>query len=413
MTISRRKLEYAWHAFAFVLLVGAFVPLWRQMMLGGIDPGEGDPVQRVFLGIAYLGVGLLVFHPRRALAMACKGWPIWLLVGWALFSTLWSVAPGITFRRSLVATLGALYGLLLVVRYKPEEVLRVLGWSLAIVTVASLIAILLFPDWAVMTGLHEGAWRGVLYHKNALGRTMVLAWIMFQALASIEQKGKTLWWRFLQVIALLLIAGSRSAGAWVLMAFVLVGLALIRVWSHLPGSLRPAAISLAFAFAMPMVTVLPDVLETVLGFLGKDLTLTGRIPLWLLLIPMALQRPLLGYGYGAFWLGESGPSAIVWALTWDAPHAHNGFLDLWLELGLVGAVLGTMVLALPMARSIFSSRRAAKIAENVFLFFVFSFWANAAESVLLQSGLAKALYWLLVSYFVHLSQVIHRSGSQL
>ena len=40
MKLSLRKLEYLWHTFAFVLLSGAFVPLWRQMSLGGIDPGE-------------------------------------------------------------------------------------------------------------------------------------------------------------------------------------------------------------------------------------------------------------------------------------------------------------------------------------------------------------------------------------
>lgn len=405
MKISLRKLEYAWHTFAFILLMGAFVPLWRQMALGGVDPGEGDPVQRFFLAVAYLGVGLLVFHPRRALAVARRGWPVWMLVGWALFSTLWSVTPDITFRRGIAATLGALYGLLLAVRYRPEEVLRMLGWALAIVTLASLIAIVLIPDWAVMSGLHEGAWRGVLFHKNAFGRIMVLAWIVFQAQIGLAKNGRALWWRMLQMIAILLVIGSRSAGALVLLMFAVATIVLLRVWRSLPQLLRPAVGSLAFAFALPGALLLPELLEAALGLLGKDLTLTGRIPLWLLLIPLALERPLLGYGYGAFWLGESGPSATVWALTWDAPHAHNGFLDLWLEIGIVGAIFGALLLIIPLVRIALHVTSGLRLIKFIFLFFIFFLFANMAESVLLVSGLGKAIYWVLISYFVPASQL--------
>lgn len=405
MKISLRKLEYAWHTIAFILLIGAFVPLWRQITTDGIDPGEVDPVHRLFLGGAYLGVGLLAFHPRRAWRAARRGWLVWGLVGWALLSTLWSVAPEVTLRRSLAATLAALYGLLLAVRYRSEEVLRVLGWALAIVTVASLLAVVFFPGWAVMTGKYESAWRGVLFHKNALGRTMVLAGIVFWVLAGAGQKKGALGWRILQVAALLLLLGSRSAAGWVLAILVPLALVLLKFWGCLPRLLRPAAGSFAFVLALPIAATLPDVLETVLGFLGKDLTLTGRIPLWLLLIPLALKRPLLGYGYGAFWLGESGPSATVWAVTWDAPHAHNGYLDLWLEIGLIGVAAGVVLVVLPLLRSaLYAMRLPNSVAKVMFLFFSFFVFANAVESVLLESGLNKAIYWVLVSYFVHISQ---------
>ncbi len=410
MKVALRKLEYAWHAVAFILLTGAFVPLWRQMTLGGVNPAEGDPVQRLFLAASYLGVGLLVFHPRRAMRIARRGWLVWALVGWALLSTIWSVAPEITLRRSLAAALAALYGLLLAVRYRPEEVLRMLGWALVIVTIASLIAVVFFPEWAVMTGIHEGAWRGVLLHKNALGQTMVLAGIMFWAMTAIGQK-RAWGWRMLGLMALVLIWGSRSATSWVLTILVPLAFALLRFWTHIPRSLRPAVGSLVFTLAVPISTVLPDMLEGLLGLLGKNITLTGRIPLWLLLIPLALKRPLLGYGYGAFWLGESGPSATVWALTWDAPHAHNGYLDLWLEIGLIGVIAGVALLVLPLARSApFTMRAPNSGARVIFLFFTFFIIANVVECILLESGLSKAIYWVLVSYFVHISQA-HQAES--
>jgi O-antigen ligase len=48
------------------------------------------------------------------------------------------------------------------------------------------------------------------------------------------------------------------------------------------------------------------------------------------------QRPLLGYGFGAFWDALGPGEAVRAAVGWVTPHAHNGFLDLWLDMGLVG-----------------------------------------------------------------------------
>jgi len=294
MKMSVRKLEYLWHTFAFVLLSGAFVPLWRQMSLGDIDPIEGDPVQRLFLGLAYLGVGLLLFHPRRDTRRARRGWLVWALVVWAMLSALWSTAPEITLRRSLAAALGVLYGLLLAVRYRPEEVLRMLGAALAIVVGASLVAVVAIPEWAVMGPPHEGAWQGVLLHKNALGWTAAFALAVFWVLGRTEPSYRSVLWRGGMLAAGILVIGSRSATGLILALALPAGWWLLRTWTQLPRLLRPAAGSAILAVAIPGLFVMPDILEWTLGLLGKDLTLTGRIPLWLILIPMALARPLLG-----------------------------------------------------------------------------------------------------------------------
>jgi len=401
MKISVRRLEYLWHTFAFVLLSGAFVPLWRQMSLGGIDPIEGDPVQRFFLGLAYLGVGLLLFHPGRAWRVSRCGWLAWALVGWAMLSALWSVAPEITLRRSIAASLGVLYALLLAVRYRPEEVLRMLGAALAVVVAANLMAVVAIPEWGLMMSPpHEGAWRGVLFHKNALGRTAAFALAVFWVLARAERSYRSaIWWGGMLAAGILLI-GSRSLTG-LLMALALpAGWWMLRTWGKLPRLLRPAAGSFLLAVGIPGLFVLPDILERVLALIGRDLTLTGRVPLWLILIPLALERPWLGYGYSAFWLGESGPSAIVWAMTWDAAHAHNGYLDLWLEIGLIGAGSAIALLAFAMIRytaAAFQFKGSPSVQ--------FGFWialltiiGNMSGAVLLESGLGKALYWVLFAY---------------
>jgi len=75
-------------------------------------------------------------------------------------------------------------------------------------------------------------------------------------------------------------------------------------------------------------------------WLNKDITLTGRVPLWENLIPIALQKPFLGHGYGATFNGFFSPVHEVWIQNrWNPSHAHNALLQIWLEIGIFGVLL--------------------------------------------------------------------------
>jgi O-antigen ligase len=58
------------------------------------------------------------------------------------------------------------------------------------------------------------------------------------------------------------------------------------------------------------------------------------------------RRLLFGHGYQAFWTVGSGDAWRIWSeLGWMAPHAHNGFRETLLSLGLVGfTTLGLVIL---------------------------------------------------------------------
>jgi len=398
------KVEFVWHTVAFILLMGAFIPLWRQKILGVVDPVLGDPVQRAFLGVAYLGVVLLILHPRRALATARRGVLLWLLVGWAIISGLWSAFPDVTLRRGVSTLLASLYGLLLVVRYPFRSVLRMLGTALAIVIIASLGAVLLFPEWTVMGPPHPGAWQGVLYHKNALGRTSILALLVFWILAQDRRGPEKVVWLVLELAALVALVGSRSMTAILIALILTASWLLLRGTALLPQLLRPALLSLGLAAAFLALFILPDYLEDILGLVGKDLTLTGRVPLWNSLIPLALERPLLGYGYGAFW-SATGPSAPVMVLFPWALQAHNGYLDLWLEIGLIGVLIASALLLITLVRTgqKVLQARDASIWGFALLFAILLVFYNISEAMLLETDLAKGLYWVFFGYVFFLS----------
>jgi exopolysaccharide production protein ExoQ len=89
---------------------------------------------------------------------------------------------------------------------------------------------------------------------------------------------------------------------------------------------------------------LSEFLVPALEALGKDATLTGRVPLWALVDEQISSHPLFGFGYQAFWTPGNFDAWHIWeAIGWMAPHSHNGFRETLLSLGLVGLLSLSLV----------------------------------------------------------------------
>jgi O-antigen ligase len=147
------------------------------------------------------------------------------------------------------------------------------------------------------------------------------------------------------------------------------------------------------------------------AILGKDPTLTGRTELWSALVGWAQQRPWLGYGYGGFWDPQammSGAVATERGLG-AAVHGHNGLLDLWLDLGLLGVAIylavfvGAVVTALAHSQA---TRKFIDLWPVSFLSFLLLY--NVTEDAILREW---GLWTVLVATVGSLR--LHRSESEL
>ncbi|TPO02591.1 O-antigen ligase [Mesorhizobium sp. B1-1-5] len=89
-------------------------------------------------------------------------------------------------------------------------------------------------------------------------------------------------------------------------------------------------------------------LDVVLGIFGKDSTLTGRTYLWQQGWEAAQQRPLLGYGYAAYWVQGFADPERLWAefyiSTRSGFHFHNTYVETLVEIGFVGVTLLALVI---------------------------------------------------------------------
>jgi O-antigen ligase len=81
-------------------------------------------------------------------------------------------------------------------------------------------------------------------------------------------------------------------------------------------------------------------LSPITALTGKDQTFSGRTNIWAIVNEHIAQRPMLGSGYGAYWVELPGSPSMdmVRRLFFYPTEAHNGYLDIINDLGIVGAL---------------------------------------------------------------------------
>jgi O-antigen ligase len=219
---------------------------------------------------------------------------------------------------------------------------------------------------------------------------MSLGALVFFFLATSSRKYVWVKWvGFCLCVSLLLLSTAKTA----LIVFV-VTMAVIPLYKALRWN---QTFALAFFIVLilvggAMATLFLNNAETILGTFGRDTTLTGRTLLWPAVLYKIWQRPWLGYGYGGFWLGWDGESADVWRIVrWEVPHAHNGFLDVWLNIGLLGLLAFALSFLATWLQALSWARRT-KTAEGL--------WPFAYLTFLILTNLGESTFFRLQSIWV-------------
>jgi O-antigen ligase len=203
--------------------------------------------------------------------------------------------------------------------------------------VACLILFVVAPQHAMATDYGTGSAKGVFPHKNLFGAAMALG-ILVEWYVSEEETFR----QIVKVVSMGLFAGLLVLSHSVTSA-VTVASALLIMWLfekfhrryHIP---LPAIL---FFLAGVVVCIALFGIDTGIftEMMGRSKDLTGRTDLWRSVGSMILARPLLGYGFSGFWGGASMESyAVENYVGWSPEYSHNGYLEILLNLGIVGTV---------------------------------------------------------------------------
>jgi len=340
----------------FTVLAGQF---WRNLLgwwgFGAIE----------LAGLLCCVVGFAVLRPRWTWRGIPKSLVAFLLI--ATLSIAWShyrEASVLGVALQWVTTFGAVF---LALTLSWAELLRslatalrwALGLSLAFELWVSLhvghAVLPLWVDYATDKVPKEFYWsrgllldggpvEGIVASHNLLGFLALLAVIVFAA-----QLVSGSVWRWSVVgrawsVVWLLVAGltlalTRSATVTVACAVVFV-VFLFAVWARYSGVWGRRVVYLtAVLFVAGSVAALASYSPQILGALGRGENLTGRTTIWQSVFELAVQRPGTGWGWVGYWPPWVSPfhdlfehGGVVYL------QAHNAWLDVWLQLGVVGVV---------------------------------------------------------------------------
>lgn len=370
----------------FVIALTLVLVNWRAATpdIVRVSTDGVDPVAAIEITLAFgLGAVLLLLLRRgghlRAYAAMWRRLPVLLLfAAFALLSIAWSISPSATLYKWTMFALATLVGAYLGFRFSAPGLLEVLFWYGAMVLILSAAIALIVPPAGRMFPPIDNAWRGVFWHKNHLGTLVALLSLVYLVrLADHYHRHRTLMLvdGFFYASAILVVWLSRSAtGLVVLLAGNSLAV-LGYVWQRNRTRLRWPHYWAALALGGGALVTCALRFKDLLAMLGKDPTLTGRIPMWnLVLADFASQRPVLGYGMGAFWNSLSNRLAVQQAAGWGWPVAigDNGWLDVLLNLGGVGCVLFLLLLLSMASRALERLRQGSEITDALPLVFLLS-----------------------------------------
>lgn len=389
-----------------ILFMGAVAGMLDAQVSETGSGNSGGLLFKLLLGGAYVFIAYVTLRDAAFIPRGRRGdWCLTALLMLAFASVAWSSLPGRSLSRSVELLFTTWLGAYVGRRYELDEQVLLLAYALIIVEALCVLAALLLPDLGVMHGEFEGAWRGVFGHKNALGRVAFLGCLVFGVTTRLPRH-RVLGWTGAAMSALLLLLSTSSSA--------LIGTIAVAAMVPLFRSLKRRGI--VFTIYLTAAVMIPTIagfwaythLEQVLQLLGKNITLSGRTTLWITVASFVAQRPMLGYGFNAFWQGLNGDSGFIsLLLRWEVPHSHNGLLELALDTGLLGvaAFITSFIMTLRQATRV-QKAGLQRAAMWPLLGLCFIAITNLTESSLLRTNNTFWLVYLFLAFGTRVSSPV-------
>src|SRR5579863_339830 len=356
---SLRTSKALWLPVVWLWIVGSrAVSAWLGVTPTGANVQlEGSPLDAAVLGaLSVTAIGVLIRRNRQARKLLAANWPILIYFLYCLVSVAWSYHPDVSFKRWIKA-IGDL-AMVLVIATEPR--LRD-----ALYRLFSRVGFLLFPTSVLLIKYYPDLGRGYTPDGAPMNTGVTTNKNMLGVLVLVISLG-TLW----RVITLMRATGQSERGRRLLAQSVLLafGIALFGMANSststacfvlgggliLATSLRAIRSKPARVHMLCMAIVVTGGLILLLGgesiatnALGRNPDLTGRTDIWAAVIPSA-PNSIVGAGFESFWISPFVQNFQRKMVGFWHPEelneAHNGYIEVYLNLGLVGVCLILLIL---------------------------------------------------------------------
>ncbi|WP_243063539.1 O-antigen ligase [Humibacter sp. RRB41] len=320
-----------------------------------------------------------------------------LFVGWCAVSVIWSVYQWATLAAVLYQVLFAFLAVYLALVRDAIQIVRVIGDVLRVLLTASLalevLSGLLIDMPIKFLGIagnlaHGGPISGLFGSRNQLGLVALIAAVTF----IIEWRTKSvslLMASFSVLVAALCLVFSSSPVIAIMLVIVVLASAALFGLRHIRSERWRFYVQIVLGVFSTAVAVLAFIFRApIIDLLHGESVITVRYDVWIQIWHLIPTNPLLGWGWIGFWRGSLPPYSLINAAT-GAPHANglNAFLDVWLQVGLVGFLLFLLLLGLAMFRSwLLGSNKRSVIYAWPPLVLIALIGTAMAESTILYDG---------------------------
>jgi len=361
---------------------------WLQRGGGVSDYSEGSALDRnVFTAILALGVIVLVMRRRRVGALLRSNGPILLYFLYCGISILWSDFPDVGGKRWFRACGDVV--MVLIVLSDPDwlaafkRLLARLGFTLVPI---SILFIRYYPELGRRYSRGgQPSWVGVATDKNALGMLCLVFGlaaifrflVIYRGEEGDRKTGPLIAQGALIAMTAYLIREANSATA--LSCFLLAGGVMV-LTCLFPKLRRPALVHLMVGAGLSVAfsALFLGIGSNLVNDLGRESTLTGRTTIWHFALQQ-VRNPLLGEGFESFWLG-SRLQTVREDISQALNQAHNGYLEIYLNLGWVGVALLAGLIVTGYRRIVPAVRRQTQAGSLRLAYFIVTIAYNFTEA---------------------------------
>jgi O-antigen ligase len=353
-----RTKTYLGYAMLFVLMAGDAVRY---------SVGWGGWI--AILAVLFAGALTLIIKNEPARVFGLAPTTLWVLLGWMLLSSIWSFYQALTVGASFVQLATTIAGLFFAGLFSWRHLLKVfadvvrfiLGGSLIFELYAALVVRgpiePIFKNYSGDTPpasaflwtqghLFDGQRiQGIVGNSNLLAYVAMIGLVVFAVEYAII--GAPRWISIVSLgLALGAVALARSSGIDFALAAVAVSAVVSIAAEGKPKEIRHRYYRFAWSAAAATAAVILLFRREVFDLLGKSPDMTGRTGIWKLVLALIEDRPLLGWGWISHWVPGVKPYEGLVVIN-NVPYyqAHNAFLDVWLQLGVIGLLIfGLLIL---------------------------------------------------------------------
>ena len=377
----------------FVSIVNFSLDLYREAVVP--EESLARQLSWIFFGTSAF---LFIFFQKSSQ----RGWPrlhfglpLWLFIAYAYSSTLWSEAPSSTIKRTTLLLIVVLICASL--NRHLERTGTYFGTALKrpliVILALSVLIVLVAPGVAIT----EIGWRGICTHKNEFGQLAAIGTFAYVCRPNSGKRSVVRTMLGLGSFAVaLLLSRSTTALFCVFVSLLLIGLINVPsifkrcgAWQvPILAALALVLVAAYLAFLFDALLPAEDVMAMILDAFGKSSTLTGRTKIWQSVLAQSdYHSDVIGGGYGGFWGGPDSISAAMSRTRHINPgQAHNGYLDIYNDLGIVGLTFVALMLLWHFSQIWIAYRLSHPEADLHLAIIVFVLLLNLTESTLLRTN---------------------------